>query len=138
VIDWQHQLLPDRLVLPLLMVGLAVNSIQLVVSLEQAVWGAIIGFLSLWGIAKGFQLYTGKQGMGDGDFKLLAALGAWTGVQSLLFIIMLAAVLGIIVGIVQYRRLQQHQAFAFGPYLAIAAWLYMLYAPYFPLYLFGM
>lgn len=89
LIDAEHQLLPDTLVLPLLWLGLIVNSFGLFASLNEAMWGAVAGYLALWSVFWAFKLITGKEGMGYGDFKLLGALGAWMGPTSLLPIVLL-------------------------------------------------
>jgi leader peptidase (prepilin peptidase)/N-methyltransferase len=108
------------LTLPLLWVGLLANSVHVFVSLRDAVWGAAAGYLFLWLVYWAFKLIRGKEGMGYGDFKLLAALGAWFGWQMLLPIILLSAVVGSLVGIslVVARRLGQATPIPFGPYLA--------------------
>lgn len=126
-IDFDTQLLPDRLVYPLLGLGLAVNSVGLFISPTQAIWGTLIGFLSLWSVCVIFKLITGKQGMGHGDFKLLAAVGAWVGTGLLPFIIFTSAVLGSIVGGILFAIHKESRPFAFGPYIAIAAWIALLW-----------
>lgn len=100
LIDWDTTLLPDDLTLPLLWLGLICAAMQWIpVSLNASLWGAVAGYLSLWSIYWAFKLVTGKEGMGFGDFKLFAALGAWFGWQALIPIILLASVIGAIVGI---------------------------------------
>src|SRR5690606_10387759 len=99
MIDFDHQLLPDDLTFPLLWLGLLVNSQAWLTDLESAVFGAVGGYLILWGVYWGFKLLTGKEGMGYGDFRLLAALGAWLGWQALPQIILLSSCVGAIVGI---------------------------------------
>ena len=128
-IDIEHQLLPDSLTMGLLWLGLMSNYFALFVSLHQAVLGALLGYLSLWSIMHLYQYLTGKQGMGHGDFKLFAALGAWLGWQALPYIIILASLTGIIFGSFILWRQQQDKntPIAFGPYLAIAAWIMLLY-----------
>jgi leader peptidase (prepilin peptidase) / N-methyltransferase len=120
VIDLNTQLLPDSLTLPLLWTGLLINSHSLMVTSSAAIWGAAIGYLSLWSIYQLFKLLTGKEGMGYGDFKLLAALGAWLGVGMILPIILFASLAGSVVGgvMIASKRLRPENAVAFGPYLA--------------------
>ncbi|MFT0868475.1 prepilin peptidase [Pseudomonas sp. CAM1A] len=129
LIDAEHQLLPDVLVLPLLWLGLVVNSFGLLVPLADAVWGAVAGYLSLWTVYWLFKLATGKEGMGFGDFKLLAMLGAWGGWQVLPLTLMLASLVGALIGLtlVRLKRTQMGAALPFGPYLAIAGWIAVLW-----------
>ena len=129
VIDLDHQLLPDSITLPLLWMGLAINSWNLFVPLDTAVWGAIAGYLSLWSVYWGFRLMTGKEGMGFGDFKLLAALGAWVGWIALPTVILLSSLVGACVGLfmVLVRGRDKSIPIPFGPYLAAAGWLTLLY-----------
>ena len=119
-IDIDTQLLPDNLTLPLLWAGLIVNSFGLFIPLSTALWGAIFGYLVLWAVYWAFKLVTGKEGMGYGDFKLLAALGAWLGWQMLPVIILLSSVVGAIVGIslIVMRGRDRNIPIPFGPYLA--------------------
>ena len=119
-IDIDTQLLPDNLTLPLLWAGLIVNSFGLFIPLSTALWGAILGYLVLWSVYWAFKLVTGKEGMGYGDFKLLAALGAWLGWQMLPVIILLSSVVGAIVGIslIVLRGRDRNIPIPFGPYLA--------------------
>ena len=119
-IDIDTQLLPDNLTLPLLWAGLIVNSFGLFIPLSTALWGAILGYLVLWSVYWAFKLVTGKEGMGYGDFKLLAALGAWLGWQMLPVIILLSSVVGAIVGIslIVMRGRDRNIPIPFGPYLA--------------------
>ena len=119
-IDFDTQLLPDRLVYPLGMIGLAVNTQDTFTKLEYAVWGGLLGFLVLWSVAKFYALLTKKQGMGAGDFKLLGALGLWLGAGMLPLIILISSVVGSVVGIVLMRMRGESRPFAFGPYIAIA------------------
>ena len=128
-IDFDTMLLPDQLTLPLLWLGLLVNLSHSFVSLEDAVLGAVFGYLSLWSIYWAFKLVTGKEGMGYGDFKLFAALGAWFGWQALPLIILLSSFVGAIIGIIiiVLSKHKQSQAFPFGPYLAAAGWAYLVY-----------
>lgn len=129
MIDADTQLLPDQITLPLLWAGLLINSFGLFVPLYDAVWGAIGGYLSLWSVYWLFKIATGKEGMGFGDFKLLAALGAWMGWQSLLVIILLSSVVGAIVGtiILVVNKKDRNTAIPFGPYLAAAGWITFLW-----------
>lgn len=129
LIDADHQLLPDSLVLPLLWLGLIVNSFGLFATLSDALWGAVAGYLSLWTVFWLFKLLTGKEGMGYGDFKLLAMLGAWGGWQILPLTILLSSVVGAVLGII-LLRMRRHEVgtpMPFGPYLAIAGWIALLW-----------
>lgn len=128
-IDAETMLLPDDLTLPLLWLGLLVNLNHRIVPLQDAVLGAAIGYASLWLIFWIFKLATGKEGLGYGDFKLMAALGAWLGWQALPFVLLSASALGAIAGIalVLAKRHERGQAIPFGPYLAIAGMLALLY-----------
>lgn len=128
-IDLDTMLLPDSLTLPLMWAGIALALTGIgPIGLEQAIVGAMAGYLSLWSVYWLFKLITGKEGMGYGDFKLLAALGAWLGWQALPLIILLSSVVGLIFGIIQLRLKKQgiEKAFPFGPYLAIAGWVYLI------------
>lgn len=129
VIDIDYQILPDSLTLGLLWLGLIVNSFGLFTDLQSAVWGAVFGYLSLWSVYWLFKLVTGKEGMGFGDFKLLAALGAWLGVTSLPLIILLSSVVGAVVGIAGIMILgrDKNLPIPFGPYLAAAGWIAALW-----------
>ncbi len=129
LIDFDHQLLPDNITLPLLWTGLIVNSSGLIVTLPDALWGAVAGYLSLWSVYWLFKLITGKEGMGYGDFKLLAALGAWLGWQTLPLIIMLSSLVGAAVGLglILLRGQDKNTPIPFGPYLAIAGWIAALW-----------
>lgn len=129
MIDVDHQLLPDVLVLPLLWLGLILNSQGLFASLEDALWGAVAGYMSLWSVYWLFKLVTGKEGMGHGDFKLLAMLGAWGGWQVLPLTILLSSLVGAILGVIMLRLRNQDTAtpIPFGPYLAIAGWIALLW-----------
>jgi len=125
MIDFDHKLLPDQLTLPLLWLGLLVNVNGLFVSLTDAVIGAAAGYMVLWTLFWGFKLLTGKEGMGYGDFKLLAALGAWMGWQSLLLILILSSLVGAVVGIslIIIKGRDRNIPIPFGPYLAAAGWI---------------
>ncbi len=130
VIDFDHQLLPDQITLPLLWLGLIANAFGLFTTLEDALWGAIAGYLSLWSFYWLFKIATGKEGMGYGDFKLLAALGAWMGWQSLPLIILLSSVVGAIVGIslILFIGRDKNIPIPFGPYLAAAGWISLFWS----------
>lgn len=129
LIDADHQLLPDALVLPLLWLGLIVNYFGLFTSLGDALWGAIAGYLSLWSVYWLFKLVTGKEGMGYGDFKLLAMLGAWGGWQILPLTILLSSLVGALLGVIilRLRGSDSSTPIPFGPYLAIAGWIALLW-----------
>ena len=129
LIDLKHQIVPDVLVLPLLWLGLLLNTLDIFTSLTQAVWGAALGYLSLWSIFWLFKLLTGKDGMGYGDFKLLALFGAWGGMAILPLTIVLSSLLGAMVGLVllALRRAQASTPIPFAPYLAIAGWIALLW-----------
>lgn len=129
MIDIDRQLLPDDLTLPLLWLGLAVNSMGWLTDLESAVFGAMGGYLTLWCVYWGFKLLTGKEGMGYGDFKLLAALGAWLGWQALPQIILLSSLVGAVVGssMMLLRGQGRDMPIPFGPYLASAGFLALLW-----------
>ena len=122
VIDFDTQLLPDDITLPLLWIGLALNAFNVYTDLKSAVIGAMAGYLSLWSVYWLFKLFTGKEGMGYGDFKLLAALGAWLGWQMLPLTILLSSLVGALVGIsmMVIARHGRNVPIPFGPYLAAA------------------
>ncbi|WP_256348717.1 A24 family peptidase [Pseudomonas sp. C6002] len=129
LIDADHQLLPDVLVLPLLWLGLILNSFGVFVSLHDALWGAVAGYMSLWSVFWVFKLITGKDGMGHGDFKLLAMLGAWGGWQILPMTLLLSSLVGVMGGLIllRLRKAQASTPMPFGPYLAIAGWIALLW-----------
>lgn len=129
LIDAEHQLLPDVLVLPLIWLGLIVNSFGLFVSLHEALWGAVAGYMALWSVFWLFKLITGKEGMGHGDFKLLAMFGAWGGWQILPLTILLSSMVGAIVGVIllRLRNAKTSTPIPFGPFLAIAGWIALLW-----------
>lgn len=129
MIDIDTQLLPDNITLPLLWLGLIVNSQSLFSDLPTALWGAIFGYLSLWSVYWVFKLLTGKEGMGYGDFKLLGALGAWMGWQALPLTILLSSVVGAVIGIagIIIMGRDKNVPMPFGPYLAIAGWIYFMW-----------
>ena len=132
-IDAQTQLLPDSVTLPLLWLGLLVNLQGLFVQLSDAVLGAALGYVALWVIYWVFRLLTGKEGIGYGDFKLMAALGAWLGWQALPMTLLLASCLGAIAGLtmIALKKQTAQQAIPFGPYLAIAGWCMLMYGRHF-------
>lgn len=132
LIDWDTTLLPDDITLPLLWSGLIVSALGLTdVSLLASLWGVVVGYLSLWTIYWAFKLATGKEGMGYGDFKLFGALGAWFGLNALVPMILLASVLGAIVGIVMKLStgLRDGGYVPFGPFLAGAGLTAMAFGP---------
>jgi len=134
-IDIDHQLLPDNMTLPLVWLGLLLSlaptiaAIGLPVDPRSSIIGAAAGYLSLWSVYHVFRLLTGKEGMGYGDFKLFAALGAWLGWQMLLPIILLAALTGAVLGIlmIALRGRDRNIPIPFGPYLAAAGWLALMW-----------
>jgi leader peptidase (prepilin peptidase)/N-methyltransferase len=137
-IDLDHQLLPDSLTLPLLWLGLLASlsgwtspAHSLPVTPAGAIAGAAAGYLALWAVYHLFRLATGKEGMGYGDFKLLAALGAWLGWQMLLPIVLFSAAVGAVVGIalIALRRQDRGKPIPFGPFLAAAGWLALMWGP---------
>jgi len=125
MIDFDHQLLPDSITLPFLWLGLIANSLGLFCTLPDALWGAVFGYLSLWSVYWLFKLVTGKEGMGHGDFKLLAVLGAWFGWQMLPLMILLSSLVGAIVGIflLVLKNKGKSVPIPFGPYLAAAGFI---------------
>ena len=129
LIDADHQLLPDAIVLPLLWLGLIVNAFGLFTSLTDALWGAVAGYLVLWCVFWLFKLITGKEGMGYGDFKLLAMLGAWGGWQILPLTILLSSIVGTVLGLIllRLRNVETSTPIPFGPYLALAGWIALLW-----------
>ena len=132
LIDWDTTLLPDDITLPLLWAGLIVAALRWTdVTLPQALWGAVAGYLSLWLIYQGFKLLTGREGMGYGDFKLFAALGAWFGWTALIPIILMASIIGAAVGITMKfsSGLREGGYVPFGPFLAGAGLTAMIFGP---------
>jgi leader peptidase (prepilin peptidase)/N-methyltransferase len=128
-IDLDTMLLPDQLTLSLLWLGLLLSIGSPLVSSQDALIGAAVGYLSLWSLYWAFKLITGKEGMGYGDFKLLAAIGAWVGWQHLPVVILLSSFVGAIVGVtlLTIQGKDKSQPIPFGPYLAAAGWLTLLY-----------
>jgi leader peptidase (prepilin peptidase)/N-methyltransferase len=129
MIDVHKQLLPDTITLPLLWLGLILALFDTYTSLQASVIGAIAGYLVLWTVFQTFKLVTGKEGMGFGDFKLLAAMGAWIGWEMLPQIILVSSVVGAITGSIMLvtGKTRTHQPIPFGPYLAIAGWIALLW-----------
>ena len=130
-IDLDHQLLPDDITLPVLWLGIGASVFAIFTSSHDSIIGAMAGYLSLWSVYHLFRLLTGKEGMGHGDFKLLALFGAWLGWQYLPAVILLSSVVGAIVGIalILFRGHQRQIPIPFGPYLAVAGWIAMLWGP---------
>jgi leader peptidase (prepilin peptidase)/N-methyltransferase len=130
-IDWDTTLLPDGLTLPLLWGGLVAAALGLTTSLLSAVWGAVAGYLSLWSVYWLFKLATGKEGMGYGDFKLLAALGAWLGASMVLPVVLGASIFGAVVGIAMKLNssLREGRYVPFGPFLAGSGLAVLLLGP---------
>jgi leader peptidase (prepilin peptidase)/N-methyltransferase len=135
-IDVDHQLLPDSLTLPLLWIGLGLSlggpppgGAPIPVDMRSSIIGAMAGYLSLWSVYHVFHLITGKEGMGYGDFKLFAALGAWLGWTMLVPIILIAAAVGAVIGIAILGLRGQSRAtpIAFGPFLAVSGWLMLMF-----------
>ncbi|MGZ5251486.1 MAG: prepilin peptidase [Caldimonas sp.] len=127
-IDWDTTLLPDNMTLPLLWAGLVAAALGWTLPLGDAVWGAVVGYLSLWSVYWLFKLSTGKEGMGFGDFKLLAALGAWLGFKMILPIVLAASLIGAVVGMVMKMSaaLREGRYVPFGPFRAGACIVVML------------
>lgn len=131
-IDWDTTLLPDDITLPLLWAGLCAAGLRLTdTTLPDALWGAVAGYLSLWLVYWAFKLVTGKEGMGYGDFKLFAAFGAWFGWQALIPVILMASVIGAVIGIAIKLKgnLREGGYVPFGPFLALAGLTSMVFGP---------
>ena len=128
-IDWDQQLLPDDLTLPLLWLGLLLGMAETFTPLPDAVLGAVGGYVALWLLFHGFRLLTGKEGLGRGDFKLFAALGAWMGWQALPLIALLSSGVGIVLAVMAALagRRQVDAPIPFGPFLAIGGWMTLLW-----------
>nr|VFK35610.1 MAG: type 4 prepilin peptidase 1 Aspartic peptidase. MEROPS family A24A [Candidatus Kentron sp. MB]VFK77408.1 MAG: type 4 prepilin peptidase 1 Aspartic peptidase. MEROPS family A24A [Candidatus Kentron sp. MB] len=128
-IDWDRQQLPDEITLPTLWLGLAFNLFGVYASIEDGIIGAMLGYGVLWSVYWLFRLWTGKEGMGHGDFKLLGMVGAWLGWQSLPATILIASMMGALVGmgLILLRGHDRNIPIPFGPYLAIAAWITLLW-----------
>jgi leader peptidase (prepilin peptidase)/N-methyltransferase len=129
LIDLDKQLLPDNMTLPLMWLGLLLSFFNIFTDIQSSLMGAMSGYLILWSVFQVFRMVTGKEGMGFGDFKLLAALGAWMGWTLLPMIILLSSVVGSIVGITMIitGQSKRQQPIPFGPYLAIAGWIALLW-----------
>ena len=130
-IDFRTQLLPDQLTFPLLWLGLLLSLLPMFVTAPASILAAAIGYLSLWSVYWVFKLLTGKEGMGHGDFKLLAALGAWMGPVSLLPIILLSSLIGALVGgtLIALRKHEREIPMPFGPFIAAAGWVWFVAGP---------
>lgn len=128
-IDFRTQLLPDQLTLPLLWLGLLLSLLPMFVLPAPAILGAALGYVSLWSVYWLFKLLTGKEGMGHGDFKLLAALGAWMGPGALLPVVLLSSLVGAIVGglLIALRRHEREMPMPFGPFIAMAGWIWFVF-----------
>ncbi|MEW5992873.1 MAG: A24 family peptidase [Candidatus Zixiibacteriota bacterium] len=128
-IDFDKQLLPDSITLPMLWLGLLLSLFGIYVDSQASIMGAAAGYLSLWSIYHLFRLLTGKEGMGYGDFKLFALFGAWLGWQSLPLIILLSSAVGAVIGLslILFRGRDRNVPIPFGPYLAIAGWIALLW-----------
>jgi len=129
MIDFDHQILPDSITLPLLWAGLLLSLFGIFVDSATSIIGAAAGYLSLWSIYHLFRLVTGKEGMGYGDFKLLGAIGAWVGWQQLPVVILFSSVVGAVIGIalILLKGRDHNQPMPFGPFLAAAGWLTLLW-----------
>jgi leader peptidase (prepilin peptidase)/N-methyltransferase len=127
-IDFRTQLLPDQLTFPLLWLGLLLSLLPMFVLPAPAILGAALGYLSLWSVYWLFKLLTGKEGMGYGDFKLLAALGAWMGPAALLPVVLLSSLVGAVVGglLIALRRHGREMPMPFGPFIAMAGWIWFV------------
>ena len=128
-IDIGHKLLPDNITLPILWLGILLSVFDVFVSLQDSVLGVMVGYMSLWTVFILFKLVTGKEGMGYGDFKLLAMLGAWLGWQPLFVVILTSSLVGAIVGIsmIMMKKTGRDTQIPFGPYLAAAGWMTLLW-----------
>jgi len=128
-IDFDHQLLPDNMTIPLMWAGIVASFWSIHTDLAASVTGAIAGYLALWSVYHVFRLLTGKEGMGYGDFKLLAALGAWMGWQMLPLVILLSSVVGAVVGLVLMGtgKLNRDKPMPFGPFIAAAGWIALIW-----------
>jgi leader peptidase (prepilin peptidase)/N-methyltransferase len=129
MIDFDHQLLPDNITIPLLWAGLLLSLVGVGTDPQSAIIGAAVGYISLWSVYQLFKKLTGKEGMGYGDFKLLAMLGAWLGWQYLPQIILLSALVGAVVGVtlIALQGRDKNIPIPFGPYLAAAGWISLMW-----------
>ncbi len=128
-IDIDHQLLPDSINFPLLWLGLFLSLFSIFTDPNSSIIGALAGYLSLWMVYQGFKLVTGKEGMGYGDFKLLAVFGAWLGWQYLPLIILVSSLVGAVIGVsmILFVKRDRNIPIPFGPYLAVAGWIALLW-----------
>ncbi|NWC90013.1 prepilin peptidase [Pseudomonas reactans] len=133
LIDADHQLIPDLIVIPLIWIGLIVNSFGFYATHSSALAGAVGGYLSLWFVAKFFQVVAGRDGIGHGDFKLLSVIGAWGGWHILPFTVFLAALLGVLVYVLNrclnVGPVSRSEMVPFGPYISAAGWVAVVYSP---------
>lgn len=131
-IDFNHHLLPDTLTLSTLWIGLLFNTIPLYTTLANAVWAAVIGYLFLWICAWIFQKIRHKQGMGHGDFKMIAMVGAWLGLEAMLNTLILATILGALCNLILIlsKKVSWERPTPFGPYIALSAWLSLLFGSF--------
>lgn len=129
VIDIEHQLILDKLSLPLMWLGLMINTQSFYTTPIDAIWGAILGYMILWVLFQSFKLFTGKEGMGFGDFKFLAALGAWFGAMAIPQIILIASISSVVIGLALalLRLRPMDQPVPFGPYLALGGWITLVF-----------
>jgi leader peptidase (prepilin peptidase)/N-methyltransferase len=125
-IDLEYQILPDNLTLPLVWLGIIINYYGVFITLDSSVWGAILGYLSLWSVFWIYKILTGKEGFGYGDFKLLAAIGAWFGYQMLLYTIFASCIIGIFMAIIINICSKRTNTIAFGPSIILATIFYLL------------
>jgi leader peptidase (prepilin peptidase) / N-methyltransferase len=136
MIDLNYYLLPDQLTLSLLWLGLLANLHGLFIPLEKAVCGAVFAYFVMWAIDSIYYLVRGRNGLGEGDWKLLAAIAAWIGFVPTLYVLAGAAILGSIWGIaaVMHKKIKLHMPLAFGPFLCFSAWLFALCRPFLPIH----
>ncbi|WP_293001092.1 A24 family peptidase [Nevskia sp.] len=129
VIDLREMILPDDLTAPLVWIGLGMSTLPVFVGMPESIWGAVAGYLSLWSIYWLFKLATGREGMGYGDFKLMAALGAWFGWAALPLMLLLSSAVGAVIGIglIVFKGRDKTQPIPFGPYIAGAGWLMLIW-----------
>ncbi|MDP3293749.1 MAG: A24 family peptidase [Nevskia sp.] len=129
VIDLRETILPDNMTLPLIWLGLGLSTVPVFVGMSASIWGVIVGYLSLWSIYHLFRMITGKHGMGYGDFKLMAGLGAWFGAASLPILLLLSSAVGAVIGIglIVFRGHDRNVPIPFGPYIAGAGWLMLIW-----------
>jgi len=129
IIDVEHRLLPDSITMPFLWLGILINMFGIFTDVYSSLFGIMAGYLSLWSVYMLFKLATGKEGMGFGDFKLLAMLGAWMGWQVLPLVIILSSICGTVIGVglMLFRGHQRNIPIPFGPYLAVAGWITLIW-----------